>query len=310
LADGPGTSDEVAARAGLVERYVRECLSALAAGGVVGFDADSGAFSLSPEAAVCLSGESSWNLAPKSQVLAMLSRNIDAVAECFRSGGGVPYEAFRPEFTDAIDASSRLLFEGVLVGLFAKVPGLTQRLREGIRVADVGCGTGHASHVLAQEYPSSTFVGFDIDDAAVARGNAEARELGLGNASFVALDATALPPDPTFDVVFSFDAIHDQRDPAGVLRAIAAATADDGCYLMVEPKAASALSDNIGAVMAGYTYGYSVLHCMTVSLAEDGAGLGAMWGEELARTMLGDAGFSRVETMAAPANQMMFVCRK
>ena len=135
--------------------------------------------------------------------------------------------------------------------------------------------------------------------------------MGLSNARFVVLDVTHLPDEPQFDLITSFDAIHDQRDPATALRRIAAALAPGGVYLMIEPKASSHLEDNLGNPFAPYLYGMSVLHCMTVSLAEGGAGLGTAWGEQAARRMLGDAGFTSIEVVDAPGPQnSIYICRK
>lgn len=312
LAQGPGTSEELAARAGLHERYVREWLAAMATGGLIEYDAATRVFSLPPEHAVCLTGTSSRNLAPSSQVVAMLAKRLPQVTECFRRGGGVPYDAYRPDFTEAMDASWRLLYDGLLIrGFLPKVAGLPERLKAGIRVADIGCGTGHAINVMAREYPQSTFVGYDLSAEAIARARAEAQGMGLTNARFEVLDATQLPEEPKFDFITSFDAIHDQRDPATTLRRIAAALAPDGVYMMVEPKASSRLEDNLGNPFAPYMYGMSVLHCMTVSLAEGGAGLGTAWGEQLARQMLHAAGFTSIEVVDAPGPQnSIYICRK
>ncbi|MBI4638801.1 MAG: class I SAM-dependent methyltransferase [Candidatus Rokubacteria bacterium] len=311
LAQGPGGSDEIAKRAGLDERYVREWLAAMATGGVLEYDASSKTFTLPAEHALCLTGTSSRNLAPGSQFLPMLAARASRVAECFRAGGGVPYAEYRPDFTEGMDASWRLLYDGLLIkGFLPAAKGLPGRLAAGIRVADVGCGTGHAINLMAREYPGSTFVGYDLSEEAIARARAEARAMGLGNARFEALDATALPPEPKFDLITTFDSIHDQRDPAAVLRRIAAALAPDGIYLMVEPKASSNLEDNIGNPFAPYMYGISVLHCMTVSLAEGGLGLGTAWGEQTARRMLGEVGFREIEVVDAPGPQnSIYVCR-
>jgi len=309
-AQGPATSSELAARAGLDERYVREWLGAMATGGVVDYDAATSRFTLPAEHAQCLTGASSRNLAPGSQTLRMLATRLPKVSECFRQGGGVPYSEFRPDFTEAMDASWRRIYDGLLIKAFLPlVKGVPERLQQGIRVADVGCGTGHAVNVMAREYPRSTFVGFDLGEDAIARARAEAHTMGLANARFERLDATTLPTDPKFDLITSFDAIHDQRDPAAALRRIAGALATDGLYLMMEPRASSALADNLGQPFAPYLYGISVLHCMTVSLAEGGAGLGTAWGEQLARRMLAEAGFTRVEALEAPGPQnTIYVC--
>ncbi len=311
-AQGPATSSELAARAGLDERYVREWLGAMATGGVVDYDAATSLFTLPAEHAQCLTGASSRNLAPGSQTLRMLATRLPKVSDCFSQGGGVPYSEFRPDFTEAMDASWRRIYDGLLIKAFLPlVKGVPERLQQGIRVADVGCGTGHAVNVMAREYPRSTFVGFDLGEDAIARARAEAHAMGLANARFERLDATTLPPDPKFDLITSFDAIHDQRDPAAALRRIAGALATDGVYLMMEPRASSALADNLGQPFAPYLYGISVLHCMTVSLAEGGAGLGTAWGEQVARSMLAEAGFTRVEALEAPGPQnTIYVCGK
>jgi SAM-dependent methyltransferase len=311
-AQGPGTSAEIAARAGLDERYVREWLSAMATGGVCEYDATTRAFHLPPEHAACLTGTSSRNLAPASRSLAMLAKRLEPVATCFREGGGVPYSAFRPDFTEHMDGAWRLLYDGLLVkGFLPLAKGLPERLQTGIRVADAGCGTGHAVNVMAREYPRSTFVGYDVSAEGVARAETEARALGLANARFEVLDVTRLPAAPPFDLITSFDAIHDQRDPAAALRRIAAALAPDGLYFMVEPRSSSRLEDNLRNPFAPYMYAMSVLHCMTVSLAESGAGLGTAWGEQTARRMLEEAGFRSVDVADAPGPQnSIFMCRK
>lgn len=311
MAQGPGTSQEIADRARLNERYVREWLGAMTTGGIAEYDAASRVFTLPAAHAACLTGVSSRNLAPGSQTLAMLAKHVPSLVECFRSGGGVPYSAFRPEFTDAQDASWRLLYDGLLIkGFLPLVKGLPERLQAGSRVADVGCGTGHAVNLMAREYPASTFIGYDLGEDALARARAEAHQMGLGNARFERLDATLLPPEPPFDVVTSFDAIHDQRDPAAVLRRIAAGLAPGGTYVMVEPKASSRLEENIGNPFAAYMYGVSVMHCMTVSLADGGAGLGTAWGEETARRMLREAGFRAIDVVDAPGPQnSIYICR-
>jgi SAM-dependent methyltransferase len=311
-AKGPGTSHEISSRAGLDERYVREWLSAMATGGVFEYDPVSRAFSLPAEHVVCLTGTSSRNLAAGSQGLAMLAKRLPRVVECVRMGGGVPYSEFQPDFTEFMDASWRLLYDGLLIkGFLPAAKGLPERLQAGLRVADIGCGTGHAVNLMAREYPRSTFVGYDWSEEAIARAQAEARQMGLTSTAFEVLDVTRLPAEPKFDLITSFDSIHDQRDPAAVLAAVAAALAPDGIYLMVEPKAQSNLEDNIGKPFAPYMYGISVLHCMTVSLAEGGTGLGTAWGEQTARRMLEEAGFARVEVVDAPGPQnSIYICRR
>ncbi len=301
LAAGPGTSEQLAARAEITERYVRECLGALVTGGIVDYDASTGRYALPPEHAICLSGEGSLNLAPTAQLSSLLGKHVAGDAAAARDGGGVPYEEFRPEFTDVMDGLNRGLLDGQLLkGILPATGDLPARLTAGIRVADIGCGTGHAINLMAHAYPASTFVGYDIAADAIERARAEAAERGLGNTRFEVLDVTRLPADPPIDAVFAFDAIHDQVDPVTVLDRIHAVLATGGVFIMFDVKASSRLENNRANPFAPLLYATSTLHCTTVSLAHGGAGLGAMWGEELARQMLADAGFVDISVHDVP----------
>src|SRR5262245_12768961 len=149
LATGPGTSQEIADRGGLTERYVREWLAAVTTGGLVGYDPTSREYTLPAEHAVCLTGEGSLNVASVSRLPTLLAQHVAGVARAFREGGGVPYEHYRPEFTDAMDAAGRGSFDGqLLTGILPLTGDLPARLADGIRVADVGCGTGHAINLM------------------------------------------------------------------------------------------------------------------------------------------------------------------
>ncbi len=292
LAESPGTSDELATRAGLQERYVREGLGALVTGGLVEYDPDSQRYRLPPEHALCLTGNGSTNLAPLSRIPTLLAHHLREAETVFRHGGGIPYERFRPEFTSVMDGVSRAMFDEQLIpAVLPRAEGLTDALERGIRVADIGCGTGHSSVVLARAFPASEFIGYDLSDEALDVGRAEAADARLDNVRFEQLDILALPDDPPFDAIVGFDVIHDQADPDGVLRRAHRALVPGGMFLMVDIKASSRLEDNLDDPFAPFLYTVSTLHCMTVSLAQDGAGLGTVWGEELARRMLSDAGF-------------------
>jgi SAM-dependent methyltransferase len=301
LAAEGGTSADVADRAGLVERYVRECLGALVTSGIVEYDPATGRYALPPEHAVCLTGPGSLNLAPFARLNTLLAGHVDGVTRAFRGGGGVPYEEFRPEFTDVMDRFSRgLLDEQLVSGILPATGDLPSRLEAGTRVADIGCGTGHAVNLLARAYPRSSVTGYDLATDAIARARAEAGEWGLGNASFDVYDVRQLPTDPPFGAVFAFDSIHDQADPAGVLARVHTALEPGGVFVMLDVKAASALEDNVANPFAPWIYGVSTLHCLTVSLAQDGAGLGTAWGEQLALRMLPETGFVGVTVHDVP----------
>jgi SAM-dependent methyltransferase len=313
-AAGAATSEELAARAGLQERYVREWLGSVTTAGIVTYDASTRAYTLPAEHAACLTGHTGNNLAPMSQFLGFLGKHVPRVSECFREGGGVPYEEFRPEFTELMDAEGRMRYDQMLVDVYLPtVPGLVERLTAGANVADVGCGTGHCVNLMAKAFPASRFTGYDIAADAIEAGRAEAAAMGLTNARFEVLDVTRLPSDPPFDAIFAFDSIHDQVDPATVLRKAHEALRPDGVFVMLDIRASSNLEENLGHPLAPMLYAVSTLHCMTVSLAHGGAGLGTVWGEQVARAMLAEAGFSRVrivEELEADPINALYECRR
>ena len=187
-----------------------------------------------------------------------------------------------------------------------------ERLQEGIRVADVGCGTGHALVRMAQAYPASTFVGYDIADDALARARSDAAAEGLGNVRFERMDVTELSVAEPFDVVFAFDAIHDQIDPHAMLAGIRRALKDDGLLLAQDIRSSSHVENNLDHPVAPFLYTISTMHCMTVSLAHSGCGLGTCWGEELALRMFEEAGFTSVAVHVLEHDIMnnYYVCRK
>lgn len=313
LAARPRTSSEVADCAGLQERYVRECLGALVTAGIIDYDATGAVYSLPPEHALCLTGAGSLNIAPYSMITALLGKHVNEVAQSFRDGGGVSYDQFRPEFTSVMDGLSRGLMDGQLLRGILPVGGdLPDRLASGIRVADIGCGSGHAVNLMAREFPKSTFIGYDIGSDAIEVARAEAVDYGVGNATFEVLDVVMLPTEPPFDAIFAFDSIHDQVDPVGVLRRVHEALRPSGVFVMMDIKANTALEDNIGNPLAPMLYSISTLHCMTVSLAHGGAGLGTVWGEQLARQMLTDAGFVDLKVSDVPDDPMdsVYIARK
>jgi SAM-dependent methyltransferase len=291
-AAGPATTKGLAVRAGLEERYVREWLGAMATAHILDYDPGSGVYELPPEHAACLTGKGSSNAARFGQMVTHLGKFVQPVARAFRDGGGIPYSEFIPEFTDVMDAVSRNGFDEHLVAdVLPLVPGLPDRLAAGARVADIGCGTGHAIVVAARVYPASTFIGYDSSEPAIERARAEAADADLTNATFELRDVAELTVDEPFDAIMSFDTIHDQADPSRVLKAVHDALVPGGAYLMVEPRVSSSLEQNIGNPMAPLLYAISTLHCLTVSLAQGGMGLGTAFGEQKALELLAAAGF-------------------
>jgi len=268
------TSAEIAAAAGLDERYVREWLAAMTTGRIVDQD----------------------NVAVQAQYVGLLALVEDQIVDCFHCGGGVPYSAF-PKFQALMAEDSGAVLDATLIDLtLPLVPGLVDQLRQGIDVADVGCGSGHAINLMAEAFPRSRFFGFDLSGTGIAAGEAEASRKALTNARFEKRDAARLGETARYDLITTFDAVHDQARPDLVLAGIAQALRPGGVYLCVDIAASSELPDNLDHPLGPLLYTISCMHCMTVSLAESGMGLGAMWGEQKAREMLHDAGFTCVET--------------
>lgn len=300
---GPATSVELAERTGLQERYVREWLGAMATGGIFEYDAEGERYWLPTEHAVSLVGHTVENLAPLAYLATVLGKHVEGVAAAFRDGGGVPYEAYVPELHDVMEQLWGPIYDGFLVeAIVPLVPGLLERLEAGVRVADVACGTGRALVNLASAYPASTFVGYDLDPLGVERCRRTAEERGIANLSFEVADAAALVADEPFDAVFVFNALHDQASPEGMLARIHEALAPGGLLILNEPRLSSRLEENIGNPMAPFIYGVSTLHCLTVSLAQGGAGLGTAFGEDTALRLLAETGFGPVAVHDAPGD--------
>lgn len=296
----PAPSEEIATRAGLNERYVREWLGAMVTGGVVEFDPDRGTYSLPAEHAACLTrAASADNVAAFAQYIAVLGAVEDDIVECFEHGGGVPYEKF-PRFHDVMaEDSGQSVMSSLESHILPLVPGLADRLGDGIRVLDAGCGRGRIITRLAELYPKSRFVGMDLSRQATAHARDQAARAGLRNVEFVAIDLstfdTTADPD-AFDFVTTFDAIHDQARPLNVLKGIYRTLKADGVYLMQDISGTSHVDKDVHHPFGTFLYTVSCMHCMTVSLAQGGEGLGAMWGEEKTREYLARAGFRTVVT--------------
>jgi SAM-dependent methyltransferase len=292
----PATSDEIARRAGLQERYLREWLAAQLAGGVVEHDAEAGTWWLPREHTFVLTrAAGANNLGILASGLSRFGEVEDDVVRVFREGGGVPWsrltriQEWQPELSYAVFAE----IDRVL-GL---VPGLIDRLRTGIDVVDVGCGTGHASLRIADAYPASSILGIDQGPNQIAAARAGAERLRLDNATFDVRDAAALEP-VSVDLVIAFDVVHDLARPYETLKAIRGALRPGGALLMAELALSNRPEENAGHPFAAALYTVSLFHCLTASLSEAGEGLGLAWGEENIRTALADAGFARVEKAA------------
>ena len=307
------TSAQIAQAAGLNERYVREWLAGMTTGRVVDYDAETATYSLpAHRAGVLTRAAGPDNLALVAMFIPLLSEVEQKIIGCFRDGGGLPYSEF-PRFHTLMAQQSAVVFDNALVDtVLPLVDGLVERLRSGADVADFGCGSGHAINVMAQAFPASRFTGIDFSEEAIAAGRREAADLGLGNVTFESHNLAHLDKTAEYDVITVFDAIHDQAHPARVLENIHRVLRPGGVLLMADIKASSRLEDNVGVAMSTYLYTTSLMHCMTVSLALDGAGLGTAWGTQLATAMLADAGFADVrvaEIDSDPINNY-YIARK
>jgi SAM-dependent methyltransferase len=309
----PSTSDEIAAAAGLNERYVREWLGAMVTARVVDYDPATSAYILTPEHAAWLTrAAGANNLAVQTQYVPIMAQVETQIVRCFYEGGGVPYSEY-PRFQHLMAEDSGVIQDALLVDtIIPLVAGLPDRLRAGIEVADIGCGSGHAINLLAQAFPASRFTGFDISEAGIEAARGESQRLGLTNARFEVRNVTNLETHDQLDLVTAFDAIHDQAHPARVLEGISTALRPDGVFLMVDIKASSNLQENIDLPLGPMLYAMSTMHCMTVSLAYGGDGLGTVWGEQKAREMLAEAGFTRVDVAEIEGDTFnnYFIARK
>ncbi len=297
----PSTSEQIAEAAKLNERYVREWLGAMVVGRIVEHDPEAGTYQLPPEHAAFLTRKAAPdNIAAFVQYISLLGSVEDSIVECFENGGGVPYSAF-PRFQEVMaEDSGQTVLPALLDHILPLVEGLTERLEAGIDVLDVGCGSGRAINLMARAFPNSRFAGYDLSEEAVARGRSESEENGTTNVRFEAKDVSTMDEEGRYDLITTFDAVHDQAKPAEVLAGIARALKDEGVYLMQDIAGSSHHHNNLDHPIGPFLYTISTMHCMTVSLAQDGAGLGAMWGEEKAHDMLQEAGFTKVKVEQLP----------
>jgi 2-polyprenyl-3-methyl-5-hydroxy-6-metoxy-1,4-benzoquinol methylase len=310
------TSQQIASRAGLNERYVREWLGAMTTGGVVDVDETSTRFRLPDEHAAFLTrAAAADNMAAFAQYIPLLGNVEDDIIASFKNGGGVPYEKF-PRFHDVMaEDSGQSVMSSLESHIVPLVPELAPRLASGVRWLDLGCGRGMIIARLAELYPKSSFVGVDLSRDAISWAQGHASSKKLRNVEFVVKDLSDFDQKAerdAFDVVSTFDAVHDQAQPLRMLRGIHRTLKSDGLYLMQDIKGSSFVRNNIAHPLGTFLYTVSCMHCMTVSLAQGGEGLGAMWGEEKTREYLDQAGFASVQKneLAHDLQNNWYVARK
>lgn len=293
------TSAELADATALDERYVREWLAGMATGRVLELDPATDRYRLPPEHAAWLTRAAAPNnLAAVTQYLPLLGTVEDDVVRSFREGGGVPYERFGRFHEVMAEESGQTVLSALFEHILPLVDGSEARLDAGARVLDLGCGRGGALLAMAERFPRSSFTGLDLSADALAHATAEAARRGLANVRFEQRDLRSFDVEAepaAFDLVTTFDAVHDQPAPRALLAGIRRTLAPGGAYLMQDIRASSRVHENADHPLGPLLYAMSTMHCMTVSLAQGGEGLGTMWGEQLARELLAEAGFGSVE---------------
>lgn len=297
---GALTAAEVAERSGVRERYVEEWLAAMAGAGHVDYDAASDRFTLPDEHAQFLvDNTSEYYLGGLFGSVPGLVAMAPKLAEAFTSGSGVSFADYGAGLPKALETMNRPVYEARLVrSWLPAMPEVMARLQNGGRALDIGCGTGVVPVTLAKAFPSATVAGLDIDAPSIDIARGYARDAGLGErVQFFAEPVEALPADPGWDFISTFDVMHDLPDPVAAMKHIRRALNDGGTYLMVEPKVGDDLEGNLANPFARMFYGISCLHCVPQSLAQGGIGLGACWGEKRARALAAQAGFERFERL-------------
>lgn len=302
----PSTSEEIAEASQLSERYVREWLGAMTASDFVVHDPERGTYFLPKEHAAWLTRSAPANVAASAQFFAVLGGAEDAVADAFRHGKGVPYSAYNRFHEVMAEESAQTVVAGLDDHILPLAPDVVRRLEAGIDVLDIGCGAGRALQHLAERFPKSRFVGYDLSDEAITMARREAHSRGLDNLYFEARDLAGLESRDMFDLITAFDVIHDQAQPDRVLANVRRALRPGGLFLMQDISCAGHHHPDREHVLGSFLYTISCMHCMSVSLANGGPGLGATWGKTKALEMLQAAGFEDVVVEMLPHDPMNF----
>ncbi len=309
----PATSPEIAGAAGLAERYVREWLAAMVTAGVVEYEPEGKLYHLPAAHAACLTRDAPLgNLAVYAQHIALFGKMEDRTIRCMETGEGTAYGDYPCFHQIMAEDSGQTVTAGLFDHILPLVPGLDARLREGIDVLDAGCARGSALIAMARRYPASRFTGYDLCADAISFAARAAQAEGLTNVTFETRDLTGYCEPDRWDFVTSFDAVHDQKDPRGLVDGICASLRPGGVYLMQDIGGSAHLENNRDFPMATMLYAASLVHCTPVSIGQGGEGLGTMWGWETAERFLRDAGFSSVERHVLEHDPMnvWFVSRK
>jgi SAM-dependent methyltransferase len=312
LADaGPVSPAELAARTGTAERYVQEWLNAQAAGGYVAYDPVTGRYTLPPEQTVALTDETSPAYLPGFFQLA-LGSVIDSprITETARSGEGLGWHEHVHDVHEGCERFFRPGYNANLIGAWLPaLDGVVEKLQRGARVADLGCGHGASTILMAQAFPQSTFVGSDYHEGSIQTARIRAEDAGVAGRVRFETAPAAGHPDDGYDLVTMFDCLHDMGDPVGAARKVRDLLAPDGTWMIVEPAAGDRVEDNLNPVGRAY-YGFSTLLCTPASLSQEvGLALGAQAGEARISEVVTAAGFTRFRRVAETPFNLVFEAR-
>lgn len=293
----PLTSQQIADKANLYERYVREWLGAMVTGNIIEYDADSKTYYLPDEHAAFLTRlAGADNMALFAQYIPAVAQVEDDILHCFKNGGGVSYDKYHRFYLAMAEDQS--VINTFSAQFLPSTSELEKKLENGISVLDLGCGSGGLLVHLASHFPKSRFTGIDFSELAIVMANKDKDARGLSNVDFHVKDLSdyeVTAPEKAYDFIMTIDAIHDQHKPMSVLRGIHKALKDDGNYLMVDINGTGYVHQDEENPLAPFLYSISCMHCVAVSIGQGGEGLGAMWGEEKIRDYLTKAGFISVE---------------
>ncbi|MEX2238513.1 MAG: class I SAM-dependent methyltransferase [Dehalococcoidia bacterium] len=297
-AEGPLTTDQLAAKTGFQERYLREWASALTAGEILDYDPQAKTFAISAEKAMVLANEDSPVFVMGG--FQMVPDHYDKVPQFMKAmqeGGGIPYSEYSDDTFEGTERFFKPGYVNSLVDQWLPATGLKERLEQGGKVADVGCGRGWAIITMARAFPKSTFYGFDNHAPGIEAATANARKEGAAaNATFEERGGNELPQTGDFDLISNLDSLHDMVDPEGCARSVRGALKPDGGWFVVEPNVSDKLEENIGPVGRAF-YSFSSLQCMPASLSQGGKGYGACMGPGRLNQIAREAGFTRAERL-------------
>jgi SAM-dependent methyltransferase len=310
-ADGPLTAAELAEKTNTNERYVREWLVNQAAGGYVEYDAASGRYSLSPEQAVALTEEQSpFFVGGGFFVVKAMTQAVERIEDYFRNGGGMLWGEHHPDLFIGTERFFRPGYTAHLVSTWIpSLEGVEEKLKAGAKVADVGCGHGASTIILAKAYPNSEFWAFDNHEASVEYAKRAAQDAGVADRVHFEVASAQTIPNKQFDLVAFFDCLHDMGDPVGACRRAAEVLKDDGTALIVEPMAGNSVEENFNIIGRTFT-GASTLCCTSNSLAQNGPALGAVATEDALREVVLAGGFKTFRRATETPFNRIFEAKK